>query len=106
MEISYFPRFLVPKLCLGMPSAKLRFAPPSPAFDGRRETEFREGGSQTEFGNQMNRRNYKRHHFAAATTFFAASVNPLAVVMFCPLSASILRPNSTLVPSRRTTNGT
>ena len=46
-------------------------------------------------------------HFAAATTFFAASVSPFAVVMIqSPLSASILRPSSTLVPSSRTTNGT
>src|SRR6266536_730247 len=42
---------------------------------------------------------------AAATTFFAASVMPVAVVMFSPLSASIFRPCSTLVPSSRTTNG-
>ncbi len=44
---------LVPKLCLGTPSAKLCFAPPSPTPDGRRETEFRVVGSQTEFGNQV-----------------------------------------------------
>src|SRR5262249_21328322 len=43
---------------------------------------------------------------AAPTTFFAASVMPLAVVMFRPLPASILRPCSTFVPSKRTTSGT
>jgi hypothetical protein len=46
------PLFLVPKLCLGTPSAKLRFAPSALAQEGRRETEFREDGSRTEFGNQ------------------------------------------------------
>src|SRR5690242_3081731 len=40
---------------------------------------------------------------AAATTFLAASVMPAAVVTFSPLSARILRPCSTLVPSSRTT---
>jgi hypothetical protein len=45
-------RFLVPKLCLGTPSAKLRFAPPSLTSECPGETEFREDGSQTEFGNQ------------------------------------------------------
>src|SRR6516164_6177819 len=47
--------FLVPKLCLGTPSAKLRFARPQTP-DGRSETEFREDGSQTEFGNQKNQK--------------------------------------------------
>src|SRR5437762_923303 len=39
---------LVPKLCLGTPSWKLCF----PSGRTSRETEFRRGGSQTEFGNQ------------------------------------------------------
>ena len=42
----------------------------------------------------------------AATTFFAASVKPSAVMISTPLSARILRPSSTSVPSRRTTSGT
>ena len=51
---------LVPKLCLGTPSAKLRFAsfvplsPPEFGNEERRGTEEMRngGGSQTEFGNQ------------------------------------------------------
>ena len=50
-NVTAIPGFLVPKLCLGTPLAKLRFAPSSLAWH-RRETEFREVGSQTEFGNQ------------------------------------------------------
>ena len=44
--------------------------------------------------------------FAAATTFFAASVRSVAGVRFSPLCCSIFRPCSTFVPSNRTTNGT
>jgi len=44
--------FLVPKLSLGTPSAKLCFACSAHRHVERRETEFREDGSQTEFGNQ------------------------------------------------------
>src|SRR5579863_7905379 len=44
--------------------------------------------------------------FTALTTFSAASARSLAEVMARPDLARISLPNSTLVPSRRTTNGT
>src|SRR5690606_5517759 len=43
---------------------------------------------------------------ARATTFEAASVNPVAATTSSPLSASSCRPFSTFVPSSRTTTGT
>src|SRR5438105_1019431 len=43
---------------------------------------------------------------AAATTFFAASVSPSAVMILRPLSSSSFLPASTFVPSSRTTKGT
>src|SRR5258707_15405758 len=45
-------------------------------------------------------------HFANPTTFSAASRMPSATVKLNPDSLSIVRPNSTLVPSMRTTIGT
>jgi hypothetical protein len=46
------------------------------------------------------------HAPSVPTTFFAASVRSIALMIFLPLSASILRAFSTLVPSSRTTSGT
>src|SRR5580704_3064065 len=46
------------------------------------------------------------HLPAAFTTFSAASRIPSAMVKFNPESINIFRPNSTLVPSMRTTMGT
>jgi hypothetical protein len=43
---------------------------------------------------------------SAATTFFAASVRSVALMIGRPLFASIARPSSTSVPSSRTTSGT
>ena len=43
---------------------------------------------------------------AAATTFWAASVSPSAVMILRPLSLISFLPSSTLVPSSRTTSGT
>src|SRR5262249_13981921 len=43
---------------------------------------------------------------AAATTFWAASVRPSAVMILRPLSWRSSLPWATLVPSRRTTRGT
>ena len=43
---------------------------------------------------------------AAATTFWAASVRPSAVMILRPLSSRSFLPSSTLVPSSRTTSGT
>ena len=47
----------------------------------------------------------RRCSFAAATTFLAASVRPLAVMILRPLLSSKSLPISELVPSRRTTRG-
>src|SRR5580700_349174 len=50
-----------------------------------------------------------RHQAAsriASTTFFAASSNPSAAIKGSPDWLRMRRPNSTLVPSRRTTSGT
>jgi hypothetical protein len=60
---------LVPKLCLGTPFAKLCFALACALTHprGRRETEFREQRSQTEFGNEENRGT----ELAASACFFA-----------------------------------
>ena len=83
--------YLVPKLRLGTPSAKLRFAPPSATPDGRRETEFREIGSQTEFGNQKTSefsRDAERSALAAARRS-ASRRNAviLALILMSALSA-------------------
>src|SRR4051812_40255178 len=43
---------------------------------------------------------------AAATTFWAASVRPEAVIIFRPLSWRSFLPAATFVPSSRTTRGT
>ncbi len=60
--------FLVPKLGLGTPSAKLRFAPLN-GVASRRETEFREMGSQTEFGNQKISRRFCEASLTEITSF-------------------------------------
>src|ERR1043165_7148884 len=49
---------------------------------------------------------YQDAHCANLTTFSAASRMPFATVKLNPDSVSILRPNSTFVPSIRTTIGT
>src|ERR1700726_2521743 len=72
-----FTSFLVPKLCLGTHSAKLCFA-----CVRARETEFRQAGSQTEFGNQV------REVALFAEQSVRSLPQPVILVLCCPFAPS------------------
>src|SRR6516162_10012802 len=89
---------LVPKLCLGTPSAKLRFAPSALASESRGETEFRGVGSQTELGNQENR--HRIDHVRLILSFsMTAKIFAAQALARSGVSHSLAFTRSTCAPS-------